>query len=155
MTAPTCGARTWAAPGELVACYLRGAHDEHEALCFDGSHSWTDAAVQIDGHGLAFVEVISPDAARALIASLQRQLDALDPDAAIAEAERAWLAALERAATLDAMLSEVRDVEASSPFARRRDALLAAVKRADAHAEQAEAAWLALVEARDAKGGGA
>lgn len=98
---------------------------------------------------------ITEEFARELIADLQSQLDALDPDAAVAEAERAWLAALERAATLDAMLSEVRDVEASSPFARRRDALLAAVKRADAHAEQAEAAWLALVEARDAKGGGA
>jgi hypothetical protein len=98
---------------------------------------------------------ITEEFAREVIADLQRQLDALDPDAAIAEAECAWLAALERAATLDAMLSEVCDAETSSPFARRRDALLAAVKRADAHAEQAEAAWLRLVEARDAKGGGA
>lgn len=63
------------------------------------------------------------------------------------DAESAWMAALERAATLDAMLSEVREGDL---YARRRTALLAAVKRADAHAEQAEEAWLSLVEARGA-----
>ncbi len=144
MTTQTGGARTVDLGGPTSCVLPHGHEGNHE----DGAIGWVGDECPIEISGGRYT---TPRGARALIASLQRQLDALDPDAAIAEAERAWLVALEKAATLDAMMMDrVSEENSASPVAR---ALLAAVKRAEAHAEQAEAAWLALVEARDVKGG--
>lgn len=147
MTAPICGARTWGHE-EPVACTNDAGHDGRHGNPAYGS--WDETRLYVEMGDSCFRWTI--DEARGAVALIQARLDALDPDAAIAEAERVWIAALERAATLDAMLSEVSEGDL---YARRRAALVATVKRAAALAEQAEEIWLALVEARDAKGGGA
>lgn len=101
-----------------------------------------------DAAGRLYADDISVDEARALVASLQRQLDALDPDAAIAEAERRMVEAWERARALSGMAGSVlSNVEETLALEHARDCALETW-------DVRKAAWLELVEAREAKGGG-
>jgi hypothetical protein len=141
VTAPICGART-VDLGELTSCILPHGHEgDHE----DGAIAWIDNECPIELSGERYT---TPRGARALIASLQRQLDALDPDAAIAEAERRMVEADQRRESLSRRRDEARTNRAHSAFSR-------ALAVATADVASAADAWLALVEARDAKGGGA
>ena len=98
-----------------------------------------------DAAGRLYADDISVDEARALVASLQRQLDALDPDAAIADAERRMIEAHRRARDLS-------DMEDNALDQRLRPRLGMARRRAYAETSRLGEEWLALVEARDAKG---
>lgn len=115
---------------------------------FKGSgEGYTDRPVRLMIHGapLAF----TPREARNIRGLIQEQLDALDPYAAIAEAERRMLDAFDRRMRLLRILAS----DFYSPGSVVR--IGAAVEAASAERFAAYNAWLALVEARDAKGGGA
>lgn len=138
---PVCGARTWVTPDEVVTCKCeRGHDDKHQADASFGLVGWREPVCRfVLGNINRTEHVWSPGSTRALIASLQRQLDALDPDAAIAEAERRMVAAQARAHVLS-----VQTNRNSSALVRYRN---------EAYRTETEAfdEWLALVEARDAK----
>jgi len=85
---PTCGTRTWVTPDEMVTCIREHGHaDQHS----DGGDNWWDSPSVVE-HVVGYERdrPMLPEEGRTLIASLQRQLDALalDPDAALAEAAR-------------------------------------------------------------------
>lgn len=143
MSAPICGARTWVEPEVMVECVREDGHtDMHR----DGGYAaWRTEACRFvigsDEHAL------SSDAARALVASLQSQLDALDPDAAIAEAKKKAHDAYLRCSVLRA---QAKDARSSAHV----EALVAETNAAFRDWEVDIDTWLALVEARDARGGG-
>ena len=139
MSAPICGARTWVTPDECVTCDRTDRHECHDGPSRRGRRDWYSATCVCLVDGMR--RELKPDEARALIASLQRQLDALDPDAAIAEAERRMVAAQARAHVMS-----VQTKRNSSALVRYRN---------EAYRAETEAldTWLALVEARDTKGG--
>lgn len=87
--------------------------------------------------------VWTPDEARAVRDRIQRQLDALDPDAAIAEAERRMVEARRQADDM-ARLASMYSRGPGDPLRSAHDN---AVTRLGA----AVSAWRALVESRDAK----
>ena len=97
-----------------------------------GAHAWDYTAAEL----------------RALAEGLMRRADALDPDAAIAEAERRMVEAGQRCSVLATCANEAGSDGPRRAFSR---ALECAVEDERA----AVNAWLALVEARGAKGGGA
>lgn len=130
MTAPICGARTWVL-GEEVTCTRNHGHGQHGGGCarLMGAHAWDYTAAEL----------------RALADGLMRRADALDPAAAIAEAERRMVEAWSRYERLCRVRGEFD----------RKPALNDIVSRAWADWHELTDTWLALVEARDAKGGGA
>ena len=97
---------------------------------------------RVDRHAL--VCALTLDEAREIIASLQAQLDALDP---IAEAERRMVEAWNHERTLSAMSYCVRGDRRESIALKR-----ASLGKAGCAWIECLDAWLALVEARDAKG---
>lgn len=146
MTAPICGARTWVTPDEMATCEREHGHDgQHRAVVGFGIARWADPMCCL----MADAPVVfpSPSEARALVTSLQAQLDALDPDAAIAEAERRMVEARRHADDMARLAS----MYSRGPG----DPLRAAHDDAVTRLGVAVSAWRLLVEARDAKGGGA
>lgn len=138
-----CGARTWAAPGHLVSCVRTDCDGQHRD---SGIMRWTEASVvmQCDDGRMAYP---TETEARALVASLQAQLDALDPDAAIAEAERRMLAAQAHFDDLSRI-----DYTCVAAWPAIIAAKTTAITVRDARARE----WAELVaSARFAKGGGA
>lgn len=151
MTAPTCGARTWLDRHTLLTC-SRAPHAEGDHECVtetEGPVTW-NAAPRVVVDCLRYD--LPPNETRALIASLQRQLDALDPDAAIAAAERRMVEAFARAEALRS--ASIRLISHGNNGTTAEAALREASRALDASLDAADA-WAALVEARDAKGGGA
>lgn len=141
MSAPTCGARTWVSPDDLVTCDRTDRHECHDGPSRRGRRDWYSATCVCLVDGMR--RELKPDEARALIASLQRQLDALDPDAAIAEAERRMVEAHRH----------VVDMVAAVDACGGRGGRVSVGDRARAARRAAYDAWLALVEARGTKGG--
>lgn len=126
MTAPICGARTHGDAIDIVQ-RLRIA-----------------ATIDEPTEYLRRLLVAAADEIERLC---EPHLDALDPDAAIAEAERRMVDAAIRCSALSRIANDAGVL--TSRIALERAHVNAA--RAEANAV---AAWLALVEARDAKGGG-
>ncbi len=145
-----CGARTWVGtPIELVTCTRNDGHDGPHggsSALLMGSHTWDTPRLHHGRH------VFSPTSAREIIASLQRQLDALDPDAAIAEAERRMVEAFRYYVDLRRIRSELLDTTDEDG---ELGALGAAVSCAASASCAARSVWVRIVEARDAKDGGA
>lgn len=174
MTAPICGARTWVTPDEMVTCDRPAGHDadpkrigvllDPESAHACGLHTWRDpkhavsAVERFKGRGEGYADrpvrlmihgaplAFTPTEARNIRDLIQEQLDALDPDAAIAEAERRMLDAFDR---------RVRLVRISDLYGEPLDVIEAAAEEAKRAQREAFDAWASLVEARDAKGGGA
>lgn len=90
---------------------------------------------------------IDPTTARNVASDIQRQLDALDRDAAIADAERRMIEAHRRARDLS-------DMEDNALDQRLRSRLVMAMTRAYAETSRLGEEWLALVEAHATNGGG-
>ena len=89
MSTVKCEARTWVSPDEMVVCDRGAGHLlRHVGDSKDGRIAWDEARV--------FSPLFSSDdesdwtasRARVLVASLQSQLAALDPNLAVAEAEK-------------------------------------------------------------------
>lgn len=150
MTAPTCGARTWTSSGELVTCDREPGHVSLHSgpvgndRIGNDRKLWTMPMCAILLRGCD--HVWTPEEARSVRDRIQAQLDALDPDAAIAEAKKKAHDAYLRCSVL-------REQARSTRSSAHESALIAETNAAFHEWEAAVDAWLALVEARDAKDG--
>lgn len=144
-----CGARTWVDPGHFVSCVRTDCDGQHRD---SGMMRWNEASVAMrcDDGRMAYP---TETEARALVASLQAQLDALDPDAAIAEAERRAVEMFHHYRGLCGLADRRRYIVGAS--CSSLELIDAAKERASEEHDAALETWLALVEARGAKGGGA
>lgn len=136
MSRSVCGARTWG-DGEPVSCTNEAGHEGRHRNPSYGLWLEPECCVGVCGQ----VFSLSVDEARAVRDRLQRQLDALDPDAAIAEAERRMVEAWDRSEKFRALHSLASDKREAMAFQERWFALCNDRQRATD-------AWLSLVEAR-------
>lgn len=157
VTAPVCGARTWVAPDEMATCEREHGHDgKHQANASFAHLGWREAVcrlVVVPGSPNQMEYALPAQATRDIVASLQRQLDALDPDAAIAEAERRAVEMFHHYRGLCGLADRRRYIVGAS--CSSLELIDAAKERASEEHDAALETWLALVEARGAKGGGA
>lgn len=146
MSAPICGARTWVTPDEMATCDRNRGHEgDHNCIASRGFVEWRTPNCRFSvGNALGeFVFVWPIEDTRDLARRLQRQLDALDPDAAVAEAERRMLDAFDR---------RVRLVRIADLYGEPLGPIEAAAEEAKTAQRAAYDAWLELVEAREREG---
>lgn len=137
-----CGARTWVAPDESVSCNReRGHNDKHTATASFGLVGWREPACRFVVGSTEHVWKIAET--RALVASLQRQLDALDPGVAIAEAEQRMNEAWSRQESIGEQAAHSRHGDHS-------EALVAASNEAFTTWQARVAEWFEFVQARAA-----